>query len=61
MEKEILLKYDLEKGYGEMFFAVCPSCWNPMSVTYWEDGTNEVQCPVCAKGNRRMWSSFSVN
>jgi hypothetical protein len=61
MEKETLLKYDHEKGYGEMFWTICPACWNPMSVTYWEDGSGEAQCQVCEKGDRRKWSSLSAN
>jgi Zn ribbon nucleic-acid-binding protein len=61
MEKEILLKYDQEKGYGEMFWAICPACWNPISVTYWENGTEEAECQVCEKGDRRLRSSFSAN
>jgi len=47
MEKESILTYNLAKGFGEIFWITCPSCWNAMKLVVWEDGTEEETCASC--------------
>jgi len=47
MTKGCILTYNLEKGFGEIFWITCPVCWNSMKTVCWEDGTREEDCPVC--------------
>jgi rubrerythrin len=49
MQKDSILKYNIEKGFGEAIWYICPSCWNWMKVTRWEDGTEEESCPACKR------------
>jgi hypothetical protein len=54
MEKESVLKYNIEKGFGETFWITCPCCWSAMKVTHWEFGTAEEDCSVCQRMEREM-------
>jgi len=54
MDKDIILKYNLQKGFGELLWIICPVCWNSMKVTHWEDGSVEEECLSCARMQREM-------
>jgi hypothetical protein len=54
MEKESILKYNIEKGFGETSWITCPCCWNAMKITHWENGTMEEECRVCQRMGREM-------
>jgi hypothetical protein len=57
MYKESTLKYNLEKGFGETLWVICPVCWNSMKVTIWEDGAQEEECSACERIEREMEES----
>jgi hypothetical protein len=54
MDKDSVLIYNLERGFGEIFWVACPVCWNSMKVTRWEDGEVEENCPACWRNDREM-------
>ena len=46
-----LLKFSLEKGFGESWWNICPACGNVSTrTTFWKDGTAEHgDCLVCLR------------
>jgi hypothetical protein len=49
MHPESILKFSDEKGFGELFWVICPVCWNLMKETRWEDGSVERACSACRR------------
>jgi len=49
MDSGSILIFSDEKGFGELFWLICPVCWNSMKVIRWEDGTEEEACPACKR------------
>ncbi|MEW6107938.1 MAG: hypothetical protein AB1632_02040 [Nitrospirota bacterium] len=49
MTKDSILKFSLEKGFGEFFWNLCPICGGvSIRTTSWEDGTIErEECLIC--------------
>lgn len=56
MEKDSILIYNLEKGFGEILWITCPVCWNSMKLVYWEDSSREEHCPACRSKEREISS-----
>jgi hypothetical protein len=56
MHKESILKFSLEKGFGETHWITCPVCWNAMKVTEWENGSIEEECAACERIQRTSGS-----
>jgi hypothetical protein len=54
MDKDSILIYSGEKGFGEVFWIICPVCWNSMKVTRWEDGREEEECLPCRTREREI-------
>lgn len=46
-----ILKFSLGKGFGEMFWNLCPVCGNAsVRTTFWEDKTVEhEECATCER------------
>jgi Zn ribbon nucleic-acid-binding protein len=61
MHKDSILRYNIEKGFGETSWITCPSCWNSMKVTHWEDGTVDEECKVCSRMEREMERARSAS
>jgi len=49
MDSGSILIYSDEKGFGEIFWLICPVCWNSMKSIRWEDGTVHEACPACKR------------
>jgi Zn ribbon nucleic-acid-binding protein len=51
-----LLKFSLEKGFGESWWNICPVCGNAsIRTVFWEDGTVEHRdCLVCLRMGEKM-------
>lgn len=54
MDKESVLIFGLERGFGEVKWITCPICWNTMKVTQWENGLHEEECGICLRIVREM-------
>jgi hypothetical protein len=50
------VRFSIERGFSETFFAVCPVCWNAgIKVIRWEDGTEEtLGCATCRRMEKTM-------
>ncbi len=56
MIKDSIVKYSLEKGFGEFFWNVCHLCGCvSIKTTFWEDGTVEHgECLICKRMSEIM-------
>jgi hypothetical protein len=56
MDDDSTIRFDVDKGFGESYYLICPVCWNSgIKMTCWEDGTHiEEECMVCSRRERIM-------
>jgi hypothetical protein len=47
MDKESILVYSDERGFGEVYWLTCPVCWNSMRLVRWEGGLEDEDCAAC--------------
>jgi hypothetical protein len=47
MDKDSILIYNDEKGFGEIFWISCHVCFSSMRTVLWEDGSIDERCISC--------------
>ncbi len=50
------VRYSNEKGFGESYYIICPTCWNSgIRITRWEYSAEEIsECAVCERMIRTL-------